>query len=63
MAQHDFASRGIKVSDVSLDLEALMKAKTTSVSQLTSGIAGLFKKNKVTYQQTKSKHYYYHYVA
>lgn len=47
MAQHDFASRGIKVSDVSLDLEALMKAKSTSVKQLTGGIAGLFKKNKV----------------
>ena len=47
MAKHDFHTRGIKVSDVSLDLEALMNAKSTSVKQLTGGIAALFKKNKV----------------
>lgn len=49
MAQHDFTSRGIKVSDVSLDLETMMNAKATSVKQLTGGIAGLFKKNKVSF--------------
>ncbi|XP_067928461.1 dihydrolipoyl dehydrogenase, mitochondrial-like [Watersipora subatra] len=49
MAQHDFASRGIVVPNVSLDLESLMKAKSKSVQQLTGGIAGLFKKNKVTH--------------
>lgn len=47
MAKHDFASRGIKVDNVELDLASMMKAKATSVRQLTSGIAGLFKKNKV----------------
>ena len=47
MAKHDFANRGIKVADVELDLPSMMKAKETSVKQLTGGIAGLFKKNKV----------------
>jgi len=49
MAKHDFASRGIKVTDVELDLPSMMKAKETSVKQLTGGIAGLFKKNKITH--------------
>lgn len=48
MAKHDFASRGISVGEVTLDLETMMKAKETSVKQLTGGIAGLFKKNKVS---------------
>lgn len=47
MAKHDFASRGIKVDNVELDLPSMMKAKETSVKQLTGGIAMLFKKNKV----------------
>lgn len=47
MAKHDFANRGIKVDNVELDLASMMKAKETSVKQLTGGIAGLFKKNKV----------------
>lgn len=51
MAKHDFASRGIKVTDVELDLPSMMKAKETSVKQLTGGIAGLFKKNKVRMQR------------
>jgi len=38
---------GIQVSDVQLDLPAMLKAKDTSVKQLTGGIAQLFKKNKV----------------
>lgn len=44
----DFKTRGIDVQGVSLNLEAMMKAKTTAVSALTGGIVGLFKANKVT---------------
>lgn len=47
-AKHEFADRGIKLQNVELDLPAMMKAKDSSVSALTSGIAGLFKKNGVT---------------
>ncbi len=47
MAQTDFANRGIDVSDVTLNLDNMMKAKADSVKQLTTGIDGLFKKNKV----------------
>lgn len=53
MAKHDFASRGIKVDTVELDLASMMKAKETSVRQLTGGIAGLFKKNKVLIKNIK----------
>lgn len=51
VAQKEFATRGIKCSEVSLDLDAMMKAKTDSVSALTGGIATLFKNNKVTHLQ------------
>lgn len=51
MAKKEFASRGIQCGEVSLDLPQMMKAKETSVSQLTSGIATLFKSNKVTHMQ------------
>lgn len=48
MAQSDFAKRGIDVSNVSLNLANMMKAKDESVKMLTTGIAGLFKKYKVS---------------
>lgn len=44
----DLASRGIQVEGVKLDLEKLMGQKSNSVKSLTSGIAQLFKKNKIT---------------
>lgn len=37
------------MSGVEIDLPAMMKQKSTSVSGLTKGIEGLFKKNKVEY--------------
>ena len=40
---------GIKTTGLSVDLSQMMKRKTGIVSQLTKGIEGLFKKNKVTY--------------
>ena len=39
---------GIVVENVMLDLAAMQKRKETIVTQLTGGIAGLFKKNKIT---------------
>lgn len=48
VTSHKLAKHGISVSKVSLDLAALMKRKEEVVKSLTSGIAGLFKKNKVT---------------
>lgn len=48
LAKHgDLTSRGINIGEVSLDLGKLMKQKETAVKGLTSGIAGLFKANKV----------------
>lgn len=47
--QHDLKHRGIDVDGVHLNLEQMLKAKTQSVTSLTKGIEGLFKKNKVDY--------------
>ena len=44
----DFKQRGINVSNVELDMDQMMKAKSDSVSALTNGIAYLFKNNKVS---------------
>ncbi|KAI0012395.1 dihydrolipoyl dehydrogenase [Xylariaceae sp. FL0662B] len=46
---HDTKVRGINVGDVNLDLQAMMKAKDTSVTSLTNGIEYLFRKNGVEY--------------
>lgn len=47
-AKSNFASHGIKVGDVQLDLGAMLKRKDQVVTTLTKGIDGLFKKNKIT---------------
>ncbi|KAJ7294362.1 hypothetical protein O6H91_Y262500 [Diphasiastrum complanatum] len=44
-----FASHGVKLGSVEIDLPAMMGHKDKAVSVLTKGIEGLFKKNKVTY--------------
>nr|CAB3238182.1 dihydrolipoyl dehydrogenase, mitochondrial [Phallusia mammillata] len=46
-AGKDFAMRGIDV-EVKLNLDKMMEQKRNAVTGLTSGIAGLFKANKVT---------------
>ncbi|KAL4401665.1 dihydrolipoamide dehydrogenase precursor [Malassezia pachydermatis] len=46
---HSFKKRGIDVSGVELNLPNMLKAKEKSVTSLTKGIEGLFKKNKVDY--------------
>lgn len=49
LAQHDMKRRGIDISDVSLNLPQMLKAKTDSVTSLTKGVEHLFKQNKVDY--------------
>lgn len=46
-ARTKLQKHGVVVSDVKLDLEAMMKRKDTVVRSLTQGIAGLFKKHKI----------------
>ncbi|WP_414431105.1 dihydrolipoyl dehydrogenase [Alcanivorax sp. IL3] len=50
-AQSSLADHGIKLGDVSLDLDTMHKRKDTIVRNLTGGIAQLFKANKVTWLQ------------
>jgi dihydrolipoamide dehydrogenase len=47
-AQKNFSKHGILAESVRVDLDAMMKRKDAVVRQLTGGIAGLFKKNKIT---------------
>ncbi len=46
-AEHEFSKHGINISDVTMDVAAMQKRKASIVTQLTGGIAGLFKANKV----------------
>ncbi len=50
-AKHEYASHGIKLSKVELDLDTMMKRKGEVTANLNKGIEGLFKKNKITYLQ------------
>ncbi|MBL8483418.1 MAG: dihydrolipoyl dehydrogenase [Rhodocyclaceae bacterium] len=45
---HGFLMHGIKAEGVSVDIATMQKRKSNIVNQLTGGIKGLFKKNKVT---------------
>ena len=47
-ASHDFDVHGIKISKVGMDVPAMISRKEKVVKQLTGGIAGLFRANKVT---------------
>jgi dihydrolipoamide dehydrogenase len=47
-AAHDFADQGIQVGTPKIDVAKMIGRKNTIVGQLTGGIKGLFKKNKVT---------------
>jgi len=46
-AQHEFKKHGINHAGVEIDVAAMQKRKAGIVRQLTGGIAGLFKANKV----------------
>ena len=43
-----FAERGIQLKGVELDLPQMLEQKDSTVTSLTQGVAGLFKKNKIT---------------
>ena len=47
-AEHDFAGQGIEVGTPKIDVSKMVGRKNSIVDQLTGGIKGLFKKNKVT---------------
>ncbi|MFN3167747.1 MAG: dihydrolipoyl dehydrogenase [Phycisphaeraceae bacterium] len=47
-ATKHFKDHGIEVSEVELNLKAMLKRKDKVVKTLTTGVAGLMKKNKVT---------------
>ncbi len=47
-ATHAFIMHGISAGNVKMDVATMVKRKDNIVDQLTSGIKGLFKKNKVT---------------
>ena len=46
-AEHEFTKHGIRLSGVEVDLAAMQKRKQSIVRQLTNGISGLLKANKV----------------
>jgi dihydrolipoamide dehydrogenase len=47
-ATHGFAAQGISVGTPTIDVPTMIGRKNAIVNQLTSGINGLFKKNKIT---------------
>jgi dihydrolipoamide dehydrogenase len=52
---HNFKAHGITASEVKFDLKTMLERKDRIVGKMTSGIAGLFKKNKVTWLQGHGK--------
>lgn len=54
-AKHHLDVHGISAKDVSLDLDKMYARKDTVVKNLTTGIEGLFKKNKVTWVKGAAK--------
>lgn len=54
-ASHEFDAHGISVGKVAVDVKKMIARKDTIVSNLTKGIAGLFKANKVTSIQGRGK--------
>ena len=46
-AEHEFSKHGISTTGVAMDVMQMQKRKSSIVRQLTGGIAGLFKANKV----------------
>ena len=48
---HQFKAHGITASGVKFDLKTMLERKDRIVGKMTGGIAGLFKKNKVSWLQ------------
>ncbi len=47
-ASHEFATHGISTGKLSVDVKTMVARKDAIVKQLTGGVAGLFKANKIT---------------
>ena len=54
-ARTGLAAHGVGVGDVSLDLPAMMRRKEQVVRGLTTGVATLFKKNRITPRQGRAR--------
>ena len=52
---HQFKAHGITATGVKFDLKTMLARKDAIVGRMTGGIAGLFKKNKVTWLQGHGK--------
>jgi dihydrolipoamide dehydrogenase len=52
---HQFKAHGINATGVALDLKTMLQRKDKIVGRMTSGIAGLFKKNRITWLQGHGK--------
>lgn len=55
LAQHDFKTHGIDLGEIKLNLPQMMARKDKVVSDLTGGVAYLFKKHKITTFAGKGK--------
>jgi dihydrolipoamide dehydrogenase len=55
LARERFGHHGIRTPDVGLDLAQMLRRKDGVVKTLSSGIAGLFKKNKITSVQGQGR--------
>lgn len=55
VALHDLKNRGIDCDGVKLNLPKMMEQKSNAVKSLTSGIAHLFKNNKITHVEGHGK--------
>ncbi len=53
--KHEAENHGIKINGAVMDLDKMLKRKQGIVENLTQGIAGLFKKNKVEWLQGHAK--------
>jgi dihydrolipoamide dehydrogenase len=51
LAKHKFRKHGIEMSDLTMNVPQMIARKNEVVKQLTQGIAGLFKKNKIEWAQ------------
>ena len=54
-ANNELAEHGVEVAGVKLNLAQMMARKDGIIKQLTGGIAGLFKKNKITWISGKAE--------
>jgi len=55
IAQNKFQKHGIDISGIKLNLSQMITRKNDVVKQLTQGVAGLFKKNKIDWAQGLGK--------